>query len=176
MNPTRNGFLKALNIMGAKIEYCNERKINNEKVADIEVSSSKLKGCELGENMAKLMIDEYPILAIAASFANTPSIFRGLSELRVKESDRLELIKLNLNKCGIYCKIKNDDLYIDPLKKSGVKDKFIKTNFDHRIAMSFAVMGSKIGSLNIENPESIKTSFPNFSKIFNQAGGNLIEK
>ena len=176
LNPTRNGFLKALNIMGAKIKYCNEKKINNEKVADIEVSSSKLKGCELGENMAKLMIDEYPILAIAASFANTPSIFRGLSELRVKESDRLELIKLNLNKCGIYCKIKNDDLYIDPLKKSDVKDKFIKTNFDHRIAMSFAVMGSKIGSLNIENPESIKTSFPNFSKIFNQAGGNLIEK
>ena len=67
-------------------------------------------------------------------------------------------------------------MYIDPLKKSDVKDKFIKTNFDHRIAMSFAIMGSKIGSLNIESPESIKTSFPNFSKIFNQAGGNLIEK
>ena len=176
LNPTRDGILRALKLMGANIKYKNNRIVSNENVADIYVSSSNLNGCELDKGMAKLMIDEYPILSIAASFANSPSIFRGLSELKVKESNRLELIKLNLNKCGIFCEIKDDDLYINPLKKNMIKDRFIKTNFDHRIAMSFAIMGSKLGELNIENPESINTSFPNFTNIFNQIGGNIIEK
>ena len=122
------------------------------------------------------MIDEFPILSIAASFAKSPSIFKGLGELKVKESNRLELIRLNLNKCGINCKIIEDDLYIDPSKKTYLKENNIKTDFDHRIAMSFAVMGSKEDfNLNIENPECIKTSFPSFINIFNEAGGNLFE-
>ena len=126
--------------------------------------------------MSKFMIDEFPILSIAASFAKSPSIFRGLGELKVKESNRLELIRLNLNKCGINCKIIEDDLYIDPSKKTNLKENNIKTDFDHRIAMSFAVMGSKEDfNLNIENPECIKTSFPNFLNIFNDVGGNLFE-
>jgi len=176
INPTRDGILKALKIMGANISFFNQRKINNENVSDIIVKSSKLKGCELDENIAKLMIDEYPILSIAASFADSPSLFKGLSELRVKESNRLELIRLNLNNCGIYSEVKGDDLYIDPTKKLEVKSKVIKTNFDHRIAMSFSVLGSKIGNITIEEPESINTSFPKFIEIFNNAGGNLIEK
>ena len=95
-NPTRNGILYALKKMGAKISTFNERLSNNEKVCDIEVNSSSLNGCELGPEIADLMIDEYPILAIAASFSKSPSVFRGLKELRVKESDRLELILRNL--------------------------------------------------------------------------------
>tara|TARA_Y100000590_G_scaffold149932_1_gene172166 strand:+ start:734 stop:2047 length:1314 start_codon:yes stop_codon:yes gene_type:complete len=176
INPTRDGILRALQLMGAKITITNKKKLNNEPVADIEALSSNLKGCELDKESAKLMIDEYPILAVAASFAKSPSIFRGLSELKVKESNRLELIRLNLNNCGVYAKIIGDDLYIDPSKSSGIKTKLIRTDFDHRIAMSFAIMGTKIGGLNINDPESINTSFPNFVQIFNNAGGNIIEK
>ncbi len=175
LNPTRDGILRALKKMNGKIKIKNKQKINDEIIGDIIVESSNLVGCTLNKNMAKLMIDEYPILSIAAAFADSPSIFKGLGELRVKESDRLELIRLNLNRCGCYCKIINDDLYIDPTKKSKIKNNIIKTNFDHRIAMAFAVMGSKIGNLIIDQPECISTSFPSFVRQFNKIGGNIIE-
>ncbi len=171
INPTRNGILIALKKMGAKISLHNERISNDEKVSDIEVHTSNLKGCELDADIAKLMIDEYPILSIAASFASSPSVFRGLGELRVKESDRLKLIYLNLQKCGVKTEVINDDLYIYPSKNYIVKDKSIQTDFDHRIAMAFSVMGSKIGPLEISDPNSIKTSFPTFITEFNRIGG-----
>lgn len=171
INPTRNGILIALEKMGAKISLLNKRISNYEEICDIEVVSSKLNGCDLDADLAKLMIDEYPILSIAASFANTPSVFRGLSELRVKESDRLELINLNLNRCGINSEIIKDDLYIYPSSIYNVKNNEIKTDFDHRIAMAFSVLGSKIGEIKIDNSESIKTSFPTFIDEFNKVGG-----
>ena len=108
------------------------------------------------------MIDEYPILSIAAAFSKTPSLFRGLEELRVKESDRLNLIKINLEKCGCNCKIENDNLFINHIEKLNINNQNIQTDFDHRIAMSFLVMGSRLGELNIEKSDSIKTSFPKF--------------
>ena len=174
INPTRDGILIALKKMGAKIKIKNKRTMSGEILADIEAQSSTLSGCELDADMAKLMIDEYPILSVAAANADSPSIFRGLGELKVKESDRLELIRLNLNKCGCDCKIVNEDLYINPSQKYNILDNVIKTDFDHRIAMAFAVMGSKIGNLQINQSESIKTSFPNFLNLFNEAGGNLV--
>ena len=173
INPTRNGILIALKKMGANIEIINNRFINNENVADLKVKSSQLNGCELDEDMAKLMIDEYPIISIAAAFANTPSVFKGLKELRVKESDRLNLIKINLEKCGCNCKIENDNLFINPIEKLNINNQNIQTDFDHRIAMSFLVMGSRLGELYIEKSDSIKTSFPNFVEEFNRAGGNI---
>jgi len=177
INSSRDGILRALKIMGAKIKITNKRLVNEELVADINVETSELSGCELDEDMSKLMIDEYPILSVAASFANSPSIFRGLKELRVKESDRLQLIKKNLDTCGVNCKIVNDDLFIYPGKKFNVIQKKIQTNFDHRIAMSFAIMGSAINTdLHIEDSESIKTSFPKFIEIYNKFGGNLKDK
>ncbi len=172
-NPTRNGIILALKKMGAKILLHNQRSSNNENICDIEVKSSNLIGCELGPEFADLMIDEYPILSIAASFANSPSIFRGLKELRVKESDRLKLILLNLQKCGVKCKVEGDDLYIYPSKNYKIENNIIQTDFDHRIAMSFCVMGTKLGSLNIQDSESIKTSFPSFKKEFNKVGGRI---
>jgi len=174
INPTRDGILIALKKMGANIKIQNQRISSGENIADIEVHSSSLKGCELDAEMAKLMIDEYPILSIAAAHAEGPSIFKGLGELKVKESDRLELIRLNLNKCGCYCQVINDDLYIKPSRNYKILDNIIRTDFDHRIAMSFAVMGTKIGGLNINDSDSIKTSFPNFISLFNKAGGNLV--
>ena len=176
INPTRNGILLALEKMGAKINLINKRYVNNEQIADINVESSDLKGCELDNSFANIMIDEYPILSIAAAFANSPSIFKGLGELRVKESDRLNLIKINLEKCGCNCKIENDNLFIYPSDQLKIKDHNIQTDFDHRIAMSFVIMGTKIGNLVIQDNQSIKTSFPNFVKEFNKAGGNIIEK
>ena len=120
INPTRNGILLALEKMGAKINLTNKKFINNEKVADIFVKSSKLHGCELDEKFAKLMIDEYPILSVAAACADSPSIFKGLSELRLKESNRLKLIKTNLLRCGCHCEIIGDDLFIKPLNKTEI--------------------------------------------------------
>ena len=172
-NPTRNGLLVALNKMGAKIKILNQRLSNNENICDIEVTNSNLKGCELGQEMADLMIDEYPILAIAASFANSPSVFRGLKELRVKESDRLKLILLNLKKCGVNCRTENDNLIINPSKNYDIKSNIIQTDFDHRIAMAFAVMGTKLGPLKIKDSEAINTSFPNFKEILNRLGGKI---
>ena len=176
INPTRDGILIALKLMGAKIKINNKRTINGELIADLVIESSKLKGCELNEDFARLMIDEYPILSIAASFANSPSFFKGLDELKIKESNRLKLISNNLNQCGIYCKIDGNNLFIDPTKKSEVKDNKIKTDCDHRIAMSFAIMGTKLGKdLKILDSEYIKTSFPKFVESLNAVGGNLTE-
>ena len=172
-NPTRNGIILALKKMGAKIKLYNNRKNNDENICDIEVVNSKLKGCELGPEFADLMIDEYPILAIAASFADTPSVFRGLKELRVKESDRLNLILVNLQNCGIQCKSEDDNLFIYPSKNYQLKNNFIKTDFDHRIAMAFCVMGTKIGPLNIQDAASINTSFPTFKNELNNLGGRI---
>ena len=126
--------------------------------------------------MAKTMIDEYPILSIAASFANSPSIFRGLGELKIKESNRLELIRYNLDNCGIFCKITGNDLLIDPSNNFLPKQKIIKTDCDHRIAMAFAIMGTKLGvDLSIKDDEYIKTSFPKFINVLNSLGGRLTE-
>jgi 3-phosphoshikimate 1-carboxyvinyltransferase len=173
INPSRDGILKALKKMGAKINIKNQRTVSGEIVADLDVEYSNLVGCELDAEMAKFMIDEYPILSIAAAFAKGTSIFRGLKELKVKESDRLELIRLNLVNCGCNCEVINDDLIIKPSREYVPKNNKIRTDFDHRIAMSFAIMGSKIGNLIIDDSESINTSFPNFIKKFNNAGGNI---
>ena len=173
VNPTRNGILIALEKMGAKILFSNQREINNEKVCDIEVFSSELNGCELEGDIADLMIDEYPILSVAASFAKTPSVFRGLGELKVKESDRLNLIKLNLQSCGVDCKVLNDDLFIFPKKNYEIINNKIQTNYDHRIAMAFAIMGTRVGPLVINDSNSINTSFPTFVDEFINIGGKI---
>ena len=174
INPSRDGILKALKKMRAKISIKNQRTVSGEMVADLEVEYSNLVGCELDAEMAKFMIDEYPILSVAAAFAKGKSIFRGLKELKVKESDRLELIRLNLVNCGCNCEVINDDLIIRPSEVYIPKNNKIRTDFDHRIAMSFAIMGSKIGNLIIDDAESINTSFPKFIEKFNNAGGNIL--
>ena len=171
INPTRDGIIHALKKMGANISLHNKRYKNNEIVYDLEVSSSDLNGCELNSDFAKLMIDEYPILSIAAAFAKSPSVFRGLGELRVKESDRLELINKNLKRCGVKCEIKKDDLFIYPENNYNIQNNEIITEFDHRIAMAFIIMGSKIGDLKISEAECIDTSFPSFINEFVKSGG-----
>ena len=176
LNPTRDGFISAIIKMGGQIIIKNKKEVNGEIVGDIHVKHSKLKGCELDKDITKTMIDEFPILSIASSFANSPSIFKGLEELKIKESNRLDLIQHNLENCGIYCEINNNDLFIDPTKRSECKSNIIKTNSDHRIAMAFAIMGTMLDiNLKILNSEYINTSFPGFSKEINSIGGNTSE-
>ena len=121
------------------------------------------------------MIDEYPILSVAASCASSPSIFRGLNELKVKESNRLKLINENLIKFGVNSKIKGSDLIIYPGNFQINKIIKVKTNQDHRIAMSFAILGMKTKKgIIIDNAEYINTSFPNFVKTVNKLGARII--
>jgi len=175
LNPTRTGLLKALTLMKGNIKLKNIKIINKERVGDIVVKYSKLKGCYLNNKFASTMIDEYPILSIAAANAKGSSKFTGLKELRVKESDRLMGISNNLKKFNIKCLVKNNGITIIP--NINKKNRIVEINSkgDHRMAMSFAIMGmvSEKG-VKINNSEYIKTSFPNFISKINSIGAKIL--
>ncbi len=169
-NKTRIGFINTLKKMGANIRVLRKRKIHNELIADIKVEQKKnLNSIILESNEVPLQIDEIPILSIAASFSRGITIFKGLKELTVKESNRLLLIHENLNKIGVKSKIKNYDLYIYgdyTLKKGGA---IIKHNNDHRILMSFFISNMICKKNNIIKDKScVKTSYPSFFKHISQ--------
>ena len=169
INPLRTGLVTTLREMGANIEYQNTREIGGELVADIMVESSHLKAVSVPSNRSASMIDEFPILAIACSFADGISRLNGLAELKVKESNRLKMIADNLKNCGVEVKIGDDYLEIKggfAMPKNPVS---ITTAMDHRIAMSFSIMGLCLeNGINLDDDEMIKTSFPNFDKILSQ--------
>jgi 3-phosphoshikimate 1-carboxyvinyltransferase len=173
-NPTRDGLYKSLIEMGANIEFLNERSNAGEKVHDILVKSSSLKAIEICAKRAPSMIDDYPALAVAASVAEGISIFRGLSELRVKESDRLVGIKYFLEINGVEASISNDDLIIKG-NPSGIKGGgLVKTSLDHRIAMSSLILGLVSDNpVYIDDSETINTSFPGFIDLMNKLGARL---
>lgn len=174
VNPLRIGLFTTLKEMGAKIEFINQRKITGEPVADIRIKYSKLKAVTVPASRAPSMIDEYPILAVAAAFAKGESIMHGISELRVKESDRLAAIIAALTSCGVSARAQGDSLYI---KGSGVPPKggaLIATNFDHRIAMAFLVMGmASRQPITVDDATAINTSFPDFSELCNSLGARI---
>ena len=122
------------------------------------------------------MIDEYPILSIAAANATSPSKFKGLKELKVKESNRLVAIRDNLKKFGIKCNIDNDNIIIYPKKNNMIKkDIIIDSKKDHRIAMSFVVFGMLSSKkVIIKDAQYINTSFPTFVKEFNKIGAKIL--
>ena len=169
-NKTRIGFIKTLKKMGGNIKVLNKRKIHNELITDLIVEQKKnLKSVILESDDIPLQIDEIPILSIAASFANGLTIFKGLKELTVKESNRLLLIHENLKKIGVQSIIKNYDLYIygnyDLKKGAGV----IKHEDDHRILMSFFIANMICKKNNIIKDKScVKTSYPTFFKHISQ--------
>jgi len=169
VNPLRTGLIQTLQEMGGKIILKNIREIGGEKVADIEVEASSLKAIDVPASRSASMIDEYPILAVACAFANGTSKLNGLAELKVKESNRLAMIADNLKNCGVEVKIGDDFLEIKggfAMPKNVVE---IKTAMDHRIAMSFLIMGLRLeNGVKIDDDAMIKTSFPNFEKIISQ--------
>ena len=139
-NPLRTGLLTTLREMGANIEALDKRDDGGEEVADLRVRTSALKGVEVPPERAPSMIDEYPILAVAASFAEGITRMRGLKELRVKESDRLAATAEMLRANGVAVEIEGDDLIVQG-KGRPAGDGEVKTHMDHRIAMSALVMG-----------------------------------
>ncbi len=165
-NKTRIGFIKTLKNMGGNIKLIGKRKIHNELIADLKIEQkTNLKSTTLKSKDIPLQVDEIPILSIAASFAKGVTVFRGLKELTVKESNRLKLIHENLNKIGVKSIIKNYDLYIygnHNLKKGNA---IIKHNEDHRILMSFFIANMICKRNNIIRDKScVKTSYPTFFK------------
>ncbi|QJB68858.1 3-phosphoshikimate 1-carboxyvinyltransferase [Parasphingorhabdus halotolerans] len=171
INPTRAGLFGVLQKMGGDIVFENERRVGGEPVADIHVRHSDLKGIDVPANIAPSMIDEFPILFIAAALATGTTTTSGLHELRVKESDRLSQMAEGLISLGANVTEKEDGLVIQgsdgkPLSGGGNKPA-IKTALDHRIAMSFAVAGltSKAG-VTVDDMSPVETSFPGFRDIF----------
>ena len=169
-NNTRIGFIKTLKKMGGNIKIIKQRKIHNEFIVDLKIEQKRnLKSVILEQNEIPQQIDEIPILSIAASFAKGITVFKGLKELTVKESDRLKLIHENLNKIGVKSKIKNFDLYIYGNYKLKDGAAIIKHDNDHRILMSFFIANMICKKNNIIRDKScVKTSYPSFFNDISQ--------
>lgn len=174
INPLRTGLYESLKEMGANISYDNIREIAGETVADIHVTSSALKGIRVPASHAPSMIDEYPILAVAAACAEGTTIMEGLAELRVKESNRFNAILDGLTACGIECKADGDVLIVEGQGKAPAGGAIVTTHFDHRIAMSFLVLGmASMRPVTVDDGRAIATSFPDFLSLMQQLGAHI---
>ena len=172
INPHRIGLFTTLKEMGADIKYSNKRVVCGEDIADIKVRHSKLKGVVVPPDRAPSMIDEYPILSVAASFASGKTVMKGLKELRVKESDRLKTIFDGLIANGVKAKMGDDWLEVTGGKVAG--GAVVKTHIDHRIAMSFLIMGlASEKPVSVDDASPIATSFPNFVDLITDLGGKI---
>jgi 3-phosphoshikimate 1-carboxyvinyltransferase len=161
MNPLRAGLLATLIEMGAQIEVLDRRFEGGEEVADLRVRASDLQGVDVPASRAPSMIDEYPILAVAAAFARGATRMHGLHELRVKESDRLAAVAAGLVAAGVDHEIVGDDLVVEGGRPRG--GGLVLTHLDHRIAMSFLVMGlASEKAMTVDDASMIATSFPSF--------------
>jgi 3-phosphoshikimate 1-carboxyvinyltransferase len=176
LNSSRAGLLASLAEMGADINLLNQRVEGGEPVADLRVRAGTLRGAEIPPERAPSMIDEYPILAVAASCARGRTVMRGLAELRVKESDRLMGTATGLAACGVKVAVEGDDLIVDGDGSPPAGDALIETRLDHRIAMAFLVMGLATKSpVRIDDARPIATSFPGFVMLMNQLGAGFPE-
>lgn len=174
MNPLRAGLYQTLQEMGGHIRLLNERIEGGEPMADLEIRASNLSGVEVPPERAPSMIDEYPVLAVAAAFAQGVTRMRGLAELRVKESDRLTGIAEGLTAAGVKVAIDGDDLIVEGLGGPAPGGTLIASRLDHRIAMSFLVMGmASRAPMEIDDASPIDTSFPGFAALMNGLGGKI---
>src|SRR4051812_122520 len=171
LNPSRTGLLTSLVEMGADITFENRRETGGEPVADLLVRAGPLAGIEVPPGRAPSMIDEYPILAVAAACARGRTIMRGLAELRVKESDRLAGIAEGLARCGVAVDIAGDDLIVQNTGAPPPGGGLIATRLDHRIAMAFLVLGlASRETVRIDDSSPIATSFPDFIPLMQRLG------
>lgn len=168
INPTRTGIIDILRLMGAELEVINERVVGGEPVADIRVASSKLKGIHIPEELVPLAIDEFPALFVAAACADGETVLTGAEELRVKESDRIQVMADGLIKMGVKAEPTPDGIVIQGGPMQGVE---VDSHGDHRIAMSFAMAALKAsGPVVINDCANVNTSFPGFVSLASQAG------
>lgn len=173
MNPLRIGLITTLREMGGHIEAQNARQQGGEPVADLLVKGSELKGVTVPPERAPSMIDEYPILAIAASFAKGETRMQGLHELRVKESDRLAAIATGLEVNGVDFEMGEDSLVVDGRGKVP-GGGLVTTHMDHRIAMAFLVMGGQSDKpVTVDDGLMIQTSFPTFVDLMQSLGAKI---
>ncbi|WGJ15255.1 3-phosphoshikimate 1-carboxyvinyltransferase [Methylocapsa sp. D3K7] len=174
MNPLRIGLLTTLLDMGADIEILDRRDEGGEEVADLRVRAAPLRGVDVPESRAPSMIDEYPILAVAAAFASGETRMRGLAELRVKESDRLAAVAEGLREAGVSNHIVDDDLIVEGRAGDVEGGGMVATHLDHRIAMSFLCLGlASRRSMGIDDSSMIATSFPKFQSLMEQLGARF---
>jgi 3-phosphoshikimate 1-carboxyvinyltransferase len=172
-NPLRTGLLTTLREMGATIEAVATRDDGGEEVADFRVTASRLKGIDVPAGRAPSMIDEYPILAVAAAFAEGTTRMRGLKELRVKESDRLEATAAMLRTNGVTVEIEGDDLLVHG-KGNVAGGGEVATHMDHRIAMAALMIGlASENPVRIDDSTFIATSFPDFVELMRALGADL---
>ena len=172
-NPLRSGLLATLKDMGAAIEFLETRNEGGEDVADLRVRAGPLKGVDVPPERAPTMIDEYPILAVAAAFAEGTTRMRGLKELRVKESDRLAATAALLSGNGVAVEIEGDDLIVHG-KGRAAGGGHVATHMDHRIAMAALVMGlASDQPVTVDDAGFIATSFPGFVELMRSLGAEL---
>ncbi len=174
VNPRRTGLIDTLREMGADIGLANERDLGGEPVADLHVRAGPLSGVTVPAARAPSMIDEYPVLAVAAAAATGRSVMRGVAELRVKESDRLAAIARGLSACGVEVEAGEDSLVVHGRGGTVPGGSAIATDLDHRIAMAFLVLGlAAENPVTIDDAGPIETSFPGFVKLMNGLGAAI---
>jgi 3-phosphoshikimate 1-carboxyvinyltransferase len=174
VNPLRTGLFETLTEMGADLAFANQHVEGGEPVADLTIRAGALSGVAVPAERAPRMIDEYPILAVAAAFASGRTVMNGLAELRVKESDRLGAIAQGLAACGVQVAIAGDSLAIDGLGGPPAGGGAIAARLDHRIAMAFLVLGMAARKpVRIDDGATIATSFPGFVALMNRLGATI---
>ena len=175
INPTRDGLLKGLKLMGAELIVVPRGQVGGEPVADITAVAGPLTGIEVPPELAPTMIDEYPILFVAAAFAQGRTVLRGIAELRVKESDRIAAMAAGLAACGVAVEELPDGLIVTGSGGEAVPGgATVAAQLDHRIAMSFAVLGLNAWrSVIVDDARPIATSFPGFSDRLRDLGAEL---
>jgi 3-phosphoshikimate 1-carboxyvinyltransferase len=168
MNPTRDGVINILQLMGADIQVSNERVIGGEPVADLRVRSAKLKGIQIPEDQVPLAIDEFPALFVAAACAEGETVLTGAEELRVKESDRIQVMADGLIALGVDAKPTPDGIVI---QGGSIGGGSVDSHGDHRIAMSFAMAALRAtGDISIDDCANVNTSFPGFVELAASVG------
>ena len=173
LNPTRSGFVETLREMGADIELLDRRLEGGEPVGDLRVRAGALKAVRVPPERAPSMIDEYPILACLAAFAEGKMRMEGLTELKVKESNRLSATAAGLAACGISARAEGDDLIVEgrgAVEGGGL----IETHMDHRIAMAFLTLGLAARKpVTVDDISMIATSFPDFVRLMTKLGAEF---
>jgi 3-phosphoshikimate 1-carboxyvinyltransferase len=172
INPTRTGVISILRLMGASIEILNERLVGGEPVADLHVVAKPLKGIDIPEDLVPLAIDEFPVLFIAATCAEGQTRLRGAEELRVKESDRIQVMADGLQILGVNATPTPDGMVIEGGVIGGGT---VQSHGDHRIAMAFSIAGLRAKSpITILDCANVNTSFPEFKDLAKNLGLNLV--
>jgi 3-phosphoshikimate 1-carboxyvinyltransferase len=174
LNPLRTGLLTTLLEMGAAIEILDERLSGDEPVGDLRVRTSPLRGVTVPAARAPSMIDEYPILAVAAAFARGRTVMQGLDELKVKESDRLTAVATGLSRCGVAVEVDGATLAVEGCDGPPPGGGHVEAALDHRIAMSFLVLGlAARAAVTIDDGATIETSFPDFTGYMTRLGADI---